>query len=185
MNIGDVTILSNEEWGAQKPHGEIYEATPTKIILHHMYTPNPPNHISKADPKVLAKECQKWHFDRGWADTGQNFTISCNGTILEGRHGSIAALNNGKCVSGAHCIGQNYNWGIELEGDHRSEYITPQQEESLIILCKLLCSKCKIDSSHIYGHSDFNDTNCPGTSILRKISEIQQKVHNAILSIPV
>jgi len=181
--MNGVSILSTKEWGAITQHGELLETTPTKIILHHMFTPNPPNNISKDDVTRLAKECQTWHFGRGWVDTGQHFTISCDGTIMEGRHGSLDALVKGKCVSGAHCEGQNYNWGIELEGDHRSEYITNQQEASLINLCALLCEKCKIDSSRIYGHSNFNNTNCPGTAILKKISEIQQRVHDKLQSL--
>ena len=36
MNTGDITIVSNEERGAQESRGEIYEATPTKIMTHHI-----------------------------------------------------------------------------------------------------------------------------------------------------
>lgn len=181
MFINEIRMLSCREWGAKPAKETIIGSIADKIILHHMASANPPDNISKSDPCSIAKECQKWHFARDWIDTGQHFTISTNGTILEGRHGSIEALKRGICVVGAHCPGQNISWGIEIEGDHRSLPVTKEQEESLIALCALICLYCKIDSSRIFGHRDFFATECPGDAIWKKLPDIRKKVHNKIL----
>lgn len=183
VKIDGVEILTTEDWGAQESRGDIFETIPSKIILHHMDTPNPPNHISQKDPGELARKWQEDHFKKDWIDTGQHFTISFDGTIMEGRHGSIDALKKGKCVIGAHCVDQNENWGVKIEGNHLMYIVTPEQQESLIRLCVLICKKCKIDSSSIYGHNEFTETQCPGKAILIEIPNIKKAVHEKLLGL--
>ena len=186
--IYGIKIVTAREWGAKPAKGIPLKTIPDKIIIHHMATPNPPRHISKDDPYEIAKKCQDWHFKNGWIDTGQHFTISCNGTILEGRQGSTDALKAGKCLQAAHCKGedQNYTWGIELEGEHRFKYITQEQEKSLVDLCAVICRKSSIQSNELYGHCDFDPVNkpyCPGKTVMDKLNELKGMVYKRILTL--
>jgi hypothetical protein len=44
--------------------------------------------------------------------TGQNVLVTRSGHILEGRRGSLAAINSGSMVVSAHCVGHNEQSGI-------------------------------------------------------------------------
>lgn len=177
MKIHNVNILATQEWGAEKPHGKIKRCKASIIVIHHMATPNPPHHISKRSSKILAKECQRWHRARGWKDTGQHFTIACDGTIMEGRTGSIDAMMDMQCVQGGHCVRHNNDWGIEMEGTHSIVQITEAQAKSLAELCALLCLYSDIQSKDIYGHRDYNRTDCPGDMLYSFLPELRKRVH--------
>src|ERR1041385_8510885 len=122
-------IYSCAEWGAQDP-GQMFAATKaTDPIVHHMGTENR-GLASSHDEAVriafrLARDCQAMHMrSNGWSDTGQDFTVSRDGIILEGRHGALAALLAGHCERGAHCadpdvgVYDNNSWGTEHEGSY-------------------------------------------------------------------
>ncbi|HEY6740540.1 MAG TPA: N-acetylmuramoyl-L-alanine amidase, partial [Actinopolymorphaceae bacterium] len=84
-------IIDCDAWGARPPSGEpSLSAIPTnKIIVHHMAFPNVTDY-SREQAIALARECQDLHMDgNGWMDTGQHFTVSRGGYVLEGRHRSL------------------------------------------------------------------------------------------------
>lgn len=110
----------------------------------------------------------------GWSDTGQHFTISRGGVILEGRTGSLEAAMKGMVVRGAHAKGANLNRiGIEVEGDYTAGHhygdetpeVPPAQWAALVRLVRLLVERGALDPSSIVGHRDVsgNHTGCPGT----------------------
>ncbi len=183
--IYDIEIVTAQEWGAKPGKGNPHKTTSDKIIIHHMATPNPPNNYSRDDAGEIARRCQDWHFANGWIDTGQHFTISTDGTILEGRQGSIAALKEGSCISSAHCINYNNNWGIEIEGSHQKENITNEQEKSLIDLCAIICKKCSIQSRDLFGHCNFDPgkPHCPGKTVMDRLPELKRMVHDRVVEL--
>jgi len=95
--------------------------------------------------REVARRIQHSHMvtDHHWADTGQHFTISRGGLILEGRHGSREAARAGRVVEGAHAVSSdgsaNRTWfGIEIEGDNRqADRVTAPQYSALVELCAL------------------------------------------------
>jgi peptidoglycan hydrolase-like protein with peptidoglycan-binding domain len=178
-------IIDCDTWGARPPSStiQITGNTTNKIILHHMAFPNVTDY-SREHAVQLAKDCQNLHMDtNGWADTGQHFTVSRGGYVLEGRHRSLETLDAGQHqVVSAHCPGENGNAiGIENEGTYITE--TPPQAlvDSLVELCVAVCRQFRLNAWDIFGHWDFRlGTDCPGISFYAEFPQIRSRVLKAM-----
>ena len=103
------SIISCDDWDARSARSlKVHNRRPAKILIHHTATPNVSD-LSRAQAQRLARNIQNHHLDQqGWADSGQHFTVSRGGYVLEGRHRSLEMLRGGRrMVEGAHCTGQN------------------------------------------------------------------------------
>jgi hypothetical protein len=115
---------------------------------------------------AFAKAIQRDHMHRPppdgpFIDSGHNFLVTRSGHILEGRHGSVAAIMDGVMVQSAHCPSQNTQPGIEHE--HKgSEGMTPEQREASLFLHEFICRHTGIEPGAIQGHREFFSTECPG-----------------------
>jgi hypothetical protein len=113
------SVAGCDRWGAAPATSAItvLNHRPNRIIVHHTDTPNVTDR-SEAHAFELARTIQRTHFGNGWIDSGQHFTISRGGHVMEGRHRSLATAAGGRRhVLGAHCPGQNeVAIGIENEG---------------------------------------------------------------------
>jgi hypothetical protein len=166
-------VIPCAEWGARaaKSPSQVVSQKPARIIFHHTA-----GHAlelgdsgeSYREAVAYVKSIQAFHMgsQRGWNDTGQNFTVTRNGYIFEGRHGSYANVSQGKMVVSAHCPGQNDQPGVEIE-HNGNEAMTPIQREAAIWLFAWICKACVIPATHIYGHKDFFATGCPGVLYAR------------------
>lgn len=180
-------IFSTSEWGAKPARAVFQEGNAEGIILHNTETANRAALSGDAEVHVafaFAKSIQNVHMDtNGWSDTGQHFTVTRGGVILEGRHGSIDGAHRGMVVQGAHAgrnaPDQNRHWfGIEIEGDNRASFqVTKVQQDAVIELCAWLAFWGNFDSMKIEGHKHFSDTDCPG-HISDKIPGWRQLVHD-------
>ncbi|MEV0271874.1 N-acetylmuramoyl-L-alanine amidase [Hamadaea sp. NPDC050747] len=177
-------IIDCDEWGARPPSSALVMRTGTtrKIVIHHMAFPNVTDY-SREQAIALAHRCQDLHMDgNGWADTGQHFTISRGGYVLEGRHRSFEGLKSGLAqVQSAHCVGENtQSIGIENEGTYITE--TPPQAllDSLVKLSSAICTQYKIHAHNMFGHWDWNSTQCPGIAFYRLFPELRRRVAVAI-----
>ncbi|WP_232534055.1 peptidoglycan recognition family protein [Plantactinospora sp. KBS50] len=159
-------IIGCDQWGARPPAGtiQITGNITNKIILHHMAFPNVTDY-SREHALQLARDCQDLHMDgNGWSDTGQHFTVSRGGYVLEGRHRSLETLAAGEHqVIAAHCPGENGNAiGIENEGTYITEAPPAALLDSLVRLCVTVCQQFGLHAHDIFGHWDFRETECPG-----------------------
>ncbi|SDL59908.1 N-acetylmuramoyl-L-alanine amidase [Glycomyces sambucus] len=160
-------VDSTTEWGARRPNGTnpVIQGSPAKLIVHHTVSPNTAD-FSRAQAHAHAKWVQDLHMDgNGWRDSGYNFVVSRGGWITEGTTGSLAALMSGqRFIMGIHTSGQNGSAiGISNEGSYHAGAVPPAaQWESLVTLCAFACEQYGVPSSEIYGHMDFNSTQCPG-----------------------
>ncbi|SBT42503.1 peptidoglycan recognition protein family protein [Micromonospora auratinigra] len=164
--VDQPTIASCATWGARPPSSAVtvVQSRPNKIIIHHTAFPNATDY-SLAYAYQNSRDIQNLHMDtNGWLDSGQHFTNSRGGHLTEGRHGSLYALLHGQTmVQGAHCVGQNSQAiGIENDGTYLTVQPPQAQWDSLIWFCAFTCQQYGIPSSEIYGHLDFNSTQCPG-----------------------
>jgi hypothetical protein len=167
-------IYSTSEWGAEPAKVAHFPERPAAgIVVHNTENPNRAPLTGKAEETAAAKiarSIQSGHFARGFSDTGQHFTISRGGLILEGRHGSLAAARAGRVVAGAHAKSSdgsaNATWfGIELEGDNRqSDQVTQPQYDSLVELCAWLMKWAGVRTLPIKPHLEVltGHTDCPG-----------------------
>lgn len=174
------TVLDTSTWGARAASSPINVLTtpPQKILVHHTDTPNTTDY-SRAQAFNLAHIMQNDQMDvRHWIDTGQHFTISRGSYVMEGRHGSLAALRGGtRQVESAHCVGQNtVAIGIENEGTYSSVEPRDSHYATLVDLCVYICGQYRIPAYQIYGHRDFLATECPGDRLYALLPKLRSDV---------
>jgi hypothetical protein len=173
-------IIGCDEWGA-RPNRDVipvWNERPIRIIVHHTATANVED-VGRGAADHVARLIQGFHMDRrGWIDTGQNFTISRGGFVLEGRHRSLEVLRSGrKQVEGAHCTGQNIvAVGIENEGTYIGEEPPEALWKSLRVTCAYICQQYGIRPTEIVGHRDFKDTACPGDAFYGMLATLRGEV---------
>ncbi|GCE03374.1 peptidoglycan recognition protein family protein [Dictyobacter aurantiacus] len=173
------TISGTTAWGAQPARAPItvFSYKPTTILVHHTDTPNTTDN-SQSAAYALARSIQQSHFANGWIDTGQHFTISRGGYIMEGRHQSLQTLQGGmQMVQGAHCpVLNDYAIGIEDEGSYNSILPPDVLWNSLINLCTYICQQYGLNANAIFGHRDFYNTGCPGTQLYGRLRDLRLQV---------
>jgi hypothetical protein len=173
-------IVDCDGWGA-RPNSRIVNVVarrPVKILVHHTATPNVEDY-SRGAADALARGIQDFHMDRrGWLDSGQHFTISRGGFVLEGRRRSLEALRSGrKQVEGAHCTGQNLvSIGIENEGTYSGVGPPGVLWDRLREMCAYVCGRYGIAPTEIFGHRDFKDTLCPGDVLYGMLPRLRGEV---------
>lgn len=178
-------IRSCADWGARPPSGPltVVERRPVRILIHHTATENSTDY-SVEHAYAHARWIQDLHMDRNkWVDSGQHFTNSRGGFLMEGRHGSLAALRAGnRVVQGAHCPGQNVDAiGIENEGTYTAVEPTHLQWDSLVSFCAYTCDQYGIRPADIEGHRDYyTDTVCPGDVLYALLPRLRQEVARAL-----
>lgn len=163
-------VYSTSDWGAVLPR-----ATPTItdhgnfIVIHH--TAVEPSSSGTVEGGIaLSKATQRDHMNRKatattyWIDSGHNFLNTVGGHVFEGRHRTMEAINQGKCVISAHANDPEGNRcpGIENEGNYMTKTMPKIQWDCLVDLCADLCRSLGIAPSQIRGHRDFSATACPG-----------------------
>ncbi|MGW1676127.1 peptidoglycan recognition protein family protein [Saccharopolyspora sp. NPDC002376] len=173
-------ILSTSEWEAREPSSpvQVLDQRPVKIVVHHTASANSED-TSQEHAMELARQIQEFHMDsNGWLDTGQNFTNSRGGWLLEGRHKSLAVLTAGEQhVLGAHAGEQNsVSLGIENEGTYVDAQVPDALWDSLVELCSYMVVQYGIDAGEIYGHRDFMATACPGDVLYARLPELREAV---------
>lgn len=183
-------IFSTGEWGALPPRTSIpvLADRPTSIVVHHTTNSNTSD-FSQRRAFTVAREIQRFHMNdprRRWLDTGQHFTVSRGGFILEGRHRSLEIARRGRGhVLGAHA-GPNCNRravGIENEGTYGAALPPAGQRRALTELCAWLCRQYGIAPANIRGHRECSPTDCPGDSLFALLPELRRDVA-ALLATP-
>lgn len=174
------SVADTTAWGARPPSSpvRVLPTPPQKIIVHHTATPNTTDY-SQAQAFGLARSMQDWAMDeKHWIDTGQHFTVSRGAYVTEGRHGSLAALQGGtQTVESAHCTGQNtIAIGIENEGTYLTVDPRGEQYAKLVELCAYICGQYGLRAYQIYGHRDFNATECPGDRLYAMLPQLRRDV---------
>ncbi|MQA08115.1 MAG: N-acetylmuramoyl-L-alanine amidase [Pseudonocardiaceae bacterium] len=174
------SIIGTADWGAREPSGaiEVLDQPPVAVTVHHTAGTNSDD-TSQEHAIQVAKDIQNLHMDgNGWTDSGQQFTNSRGGFVLEGRHGSVDSLNAGNThVVGAHVGGHNSELvGIENEGTYTDVDVPQALWDSLVELVSHMCSQFGIPASEIFGHRDYNSTECPGEVLYGRLPELREAV---------
>lgn len=176
-------IYGTDEWGAAPPKEpiDILNRKPTKIIIHHTASPNSTDY-SRAHAFQLARSIQQSHFNRGWKDSGQHFTISRGAYVMTGRHRSKIVLNNGtRHVLGAHCTGQNeVSVGIENEGNYMNVGLRDIHKDKLVRMCAYICQQYGILPKNIRAHREYVATLCPGDKLFNWMPTLRDRVRNQL-----
>jgi N-acetylmuramoyl-L-alanine amidase-like protein len=177
------TIYTRAQWAARPPTSpaEII-AAPDHLVVHHMAFPNVTDY-SLDHAFQLSRDCQDLHMDQnGWADTGQQLTISRGGYVMEGRNRSLEAIGEGMNVMGAQVANENgHTLGIENEGTYTSELPPDALWNALVRTLAWLCGVYGLDPhASIVGHRDYVSTQCPGDALYAKLPQLRNDVANAL-----
>jgi hypothetical protein len=180
-------VYTTEEWGADKPEDEpaVLRRPPRYLVVHHTFTRNFTD-LSVAHGFWLSRAIQKAHKGRGWIDTGQHFTISRGGHVMEGRTGSLNATLKGDMVVGTHVRRANdYTVGIECEGIYNSVLPPRRLVSSLVQMLAWLCTRYDLDPrTAIVPHMKFNDTDCCGYRFAPTLPQVRSEVAKALSAVP-
>ncbi|GAB3624441.1 N-acetylmuramoyl-L-alanine amidase [Mariniluteicoccus endophyticus] len=172
-------IYTTSEWGARRPNRtiEAVNARPTKIIVHHTAGPNSAD-TSKAHAFAVSRGIQSYHMSLDWGDSGQHFTVSRGGIIMEARTGSLAHVKGRKSfIKGIHARQANgYTIGIENEGTYTSQLPPKAQYDALVSLLAWLCWSYGLTANAIDGHRDHVQTECPGTAFYNRLAQLRKDV---------
>lgn len=178
-------IHPTARWGARKPDRKAttLPRPPKYVVVHHTFTNNVDDY-SLEQANRIARAIQTAHRGRGWGDTGQQFTISRGGHILEGRTGSLAAAERGEMVLGTHVRGANsFAVGIECEGTYNTVLPPRRLRDSLVNLCAWLCVQYNLNPYEaIVPHMKFNDTDCCGYKFAPTLPTLRADVAKAVPS---
>ncbi|MBA0051567.1 N-acetylmuramoyl-L-alanine amidase [Streptomyces sp. AJS327] len=178
-------IYTTAEWEARQPDGEIVvlDHVPTFIVVHHTADPGNSEDYSLEHAMQICRDIQNYHMDgQGWGDTGQQFTNSRGGFILEGRHQSLDVVRGGtQHVQGANVGGHNSEViGIENEGLYTEVDVPQDLWDSLVDLVAWIATQYDRPVENIMGHRDFNSTECPGEVLYGRLQELRDAVAGAM-----
>jgi hypothetical protein len=183
-------IFTVREWGGQEVNNRrLPQQKPKGVVIHHTATPNRVAGEGDTDLPAgfqLAREIQVWHRRRGWRDSGQHFTVTRAGHILEGRNGSLSAAEGGMVLLGAHAGVQAANsthWGIEVEGHYVLSLPPEVQLRSLAWLCAQLSLWGGTQATALSGHCDWKGTLCPGAVFYRYLPAFRVRVRKQKLAL--
>jgi hypothetical protein len=159
-------IVTCHQWGAASPKARpIVVGKPDKIVIHHTdgHAPLTTEHksVKLHEAIAYARMLQNMHMNtNGWNDSGHNFLVCRSGIILQGRWGTVTAIEHGRMVMSAHCPGQNDNPGIEHE-HMPNELFTKEQLAATVWLMAWICDRTGIRNTALFGHDVFYNTACP------------------------
>lgn len=164
---GGLVVYTTADWGARPAAHGFAATTPSAIVLHHMDTQNrapiADHNAAVQRAFALARQIQALHMgSNGWSDSGQHFSISIDGIVMEGRHGSLDALLAGHCIRGAHAaddtlsppVDFNDSWGTEHEGNYTTTTPPAALWNASVKLQGAIAYLCKLDTATIIGHRD-------------------------------
>ena len=127
------------------------------IVIHH---------VGNTNRNVNSAAIHRWHKQNGWAGIGYHYVIRKDGTIEQGR-----PLN----MVGAHCYNQNeHTVGICVVGNFELARPTNEQFRATERLVGAVCNIYGINPNEktVFGHRDYNDTNCPGIYLYQWLPDI-------------
>ncbi|BDZ56682.1 peptidoglycan recognition protein family protein [Barrientosiimonas endolithica] len=172
-------VIGTQAWGAQEPRRRARLVGPPRtVLIHHTASANVAD-TSRQSAYDIARQIQRWHLANGWGDTGQHFTVSRGGFLLEGRHGTLDAVRarDGEFPFGAHSASQNRTaLGIETQGTFTAALPTSAQWGALVSLCTWLCRSYDLAADAIDGHRDYEQTACPGDALFARLPDLRDAV---------
>lgn len=107
-----------------------------------------------------ANDIDQWHLSRGWSGIGYHYVVLEDGTVLKGRWLDYPGAHIGgfnKKTIGIVRIGGMGPGGIAVND------ATPEQEQAIAMLSKLLVEMYDLEPEDVKGHNEFPGVNkaCP------------------------
>jgi hypothetical protein len=181
---GGPKVYTRKDWGAVRPKRppKVLSRPPDHIVVHHTASPNTSG-TSRQHAFGLSRQIQRFHMEaRGWDDIGEQLTISRGGYVMEGRMGTLQAIEHNGLVVGAQSLHNNaHTLGIENEGTYIKDAVPGKLWDSLVEVCTWLCGIHALNpATAIVGHRDYNSTDCPGDVLYHRLPELRKEVAHAL-----
>jgi N-acetylmuramoyl-L-alanine amidase len=178
-------IITCPEWNAKPP-----KRPPTvigkskRIVFHHTASHHrkiaDPSNESIAESIRYAKDIQNFQMgrSRGWNDSGHNFLVCRNGTILQGRWLTVATIRAGHMVESAHCPGQNDQIGIEHEHVTGEKMTAAQRRSSARLMAWIADQYSRSKTLPVAPHKKYFPTACPDNLVaeIPPITRVAQQI---------
>ena len=195
-----LTVLPRDQWGADLPPRGRLEAEDVRFLLvHHTASSN-----TIPSQRSLIRGVFAFHTgpDKQWPDVAYNFFVGPDGTVWEGRAGSLA----GPVVASATGGNQGFSQLVCLLGNFESTPPTAAAQNSLVRLLAHLAvvydlstwsgseatfvsrgsnklpRGSNVATPIISGHRDVTFTACPGDRAYELRPEWRQRVHPLVVA---
>ena len=147
-------------------------ATTEGVVVHHMG--HEPNGVPE-DVDWDAQYVDKMHKDNGWEGIGYHYVIRKDGTIEAGRDPDSVGAHAVHEAGMPSSLGNSNAVGVNLSGTFNGPYSpTSEQVVSAEKLIGYLSAKYSfpLDRSHVIGHRETTNTNCPGDNLYAILPDI-------------
>lgn len=177
-------IRPRSDWATDNPvRGELVDEEDVRFLLvHHTQSPN--GYAADKVPGQL-RGFHRYHTgpDKKWADVAYNFFVDAQGTIWEGRQGSIERPVKGDATGGS----QGHALLCCFVGDFTAEPPTEEAMTAMVALLAWLAHRQGLDlagpvtfvsegsnrwrkgvevtTEQVAGHRDMSLTECPGDAL--------------------
>ena len=174
----DSLVLPRSVWGAREGWcvGVQPAMTPEVITVHHTVTPT----IDPLSPEQRLQQIQAYHMDvNGWCDIGYHYVVSGDGRVWEGGPDPL--------IEGIHTADHNdNNVGVAVLGSYHIDHPATVTLDGLAAIVDTLSETFGIpaDSGHIFGHRDWNATECPGTYLYDELDAVVGAVAGGTVAPP-
>lgn len=130
-------ILPRDAWGADlPPAGPLTDEDDVRVLLvHHTASPNSWSAIN-----TMRVTHQTHTRQKGWSDVCYNVFVARDGTVYEGRSGSLVRPTTADATGGS----QGYSQLVCLLGDYTSEMPTPETRVSLVKVLAWMAERSQV-----------------------------------------
>jgi hypothetical protein len=193
-----LSIHPRADWGADLPPRRAMPREDVRLLLvHHSATSN-----DVPDPRSLIRGIYAFHTSsaKGWPDVAYNFFVAPDGSVWEGRAGSL----DGPVTADATGGNQGYSQLVCLLGNHVDVPPTAAAQTSLTRTLAWMAGRFSLntyaDASTTFvsrgsnkfpagttittpivsAHRDVTFTACPGDAAVALLPEWRRRVHNTL-----
>jgi hypothetical protein len=193
-----LSIHPRADWGADLPPRRAMPREDVRLLLvHHSATSN-----DVPDPRSLIRGIYAFHTSsaKGWPDVAYNFFVAPDGSVWEGRAGSL----DGPVTADATGGNQGYSQLVCLLGNHVDVPPTAAAQTSLTRTLAWMAGRFSLntyaDTSTTFvsrgsnkfpagttittpivsAHRDVTFTACPGDAAVALLPEWRRRVHNTL-----
>lgn len=193
-----LAIHPRDAWGADLPPRRAMAPEDVKFLLvHHSATSN-----DVPDPRRLIRGVYAFHTSaaKGWPDVAYNFFVAPDGSVWEGRAGSI----DGPVTADATGGNQGYSQLVCLLGNHVDTPPTPAAQTSLVRTLAWMAGRFSLNTYAdaattfvsrgsnkfpagavittpiVSAHRDVTFTACPGDTAVALLPEWRRRVHSTL-----
>jgi N-acetylmuramoyl-L-alanine amidase len=199
VKIADgLSIHPRTDWGADLPPRRSMGVEDVRFLLvHHSATAN-----SLTDARQIIRSIYAFHTssEKGWPDVAYNFFVAADGTVWEGRAGSL----DGPVVADATGGNQGFSQLVCLLGNHVDVAPSPVAQASLVQLLAWLAGRhnlgtyarasttfvsrgsnkfaagTSITTPTISAHRDVTYTTCPGDAAVALLDDWRRQVFTTL-----